>query len=255
MLKRSNKVIIAAGFLVSLVLLSYTIKFFGIYGFSTSDDPAVWGQFGDYLGGSLNPILSFCSILLLLKSISLQNSSLNLQNDANDAIRAELARNEKSEKFNSFNTVFFNLINSQHKIFERVSIHFPSSTGYKKLISDSAVFKLENELDLLNSNLASRAEIVDFIEDIDQSDKIYGVVRAFYITTKLIFDRISDSNGFSREHRKEQIIMLINFLEFSHVRLILIGIQFIDGYHSTFLKENSELSSAMNELGLNMEMF
>lgn len=32
-----------------------------------------WGQFGDYLGGVLNPILSFITILLLLWNIYTQN--------------------------------------------------------------------------------------------------------------------------------------------------------------------------------------
>lgn len=34
--------------------------------FSLSNDPAVWGQYGDFIGGTLNPIFSIINIILLV---------------------------------------------------------------------------------------------------------------------------------------------------------------------------------------------
>ena len=37
-----------------------------------SNDPATWGTFGDYLGGTLNPIISFLALIGLLYTIHQQ---------------------------------------------------------------------------------------------------------------------------------------------------------------------------------------
>ena len=84
----------------------YLGYFYFKLGYRISSDTAVWGALGDYFGGVLNPILSFISIILLI-------SSLTLQREANTDLRKEIKRNEKNEKFRSFETQFFNMINSQ----------------------------------------------------------------------------------------------------------------------------------------------
>jgi hypothetical protein len=41
-----------------------------------SADPQHWGQFGDYIGGLLNPIVAFAALLLLVESIRIQRKEL-----------------------------------------------------------------------------------------------------------------------------------------------------------------------------------
>jgi len=63
-----------AGVCIGLVFLIYVWNF-GI-GFATKKDE--WGQFGDYMGGTLNPILSFMGLIALLRTLALQNQQLEL---------------------------------------------------------------------------------------------------------------------------------------------------------------------------------
>ncbi|MCG6142782.1 hypothetical protein [Leptospira mtsangambouensis] len=63
---------------ICLILILYFIKFND--GFSL--EQSVWGAFGDYVGGILNPILTFITIIYLLKSHSLQiHETREIQNE------------------------------------------------------------------------------------------------------------------------------------------------------------------------------
>ena len=68
----SKRVIAVAGvvalLLIAAVALAYRLNF-GPHA-STSQD--VWGQFGDFFGGMLNPLFAMLAFLALLWSISLQ---------------------------------------------------------------------------------------------------------------------------------------------------------------------------------------
>jgi uncharacterized membrane protein len=57
-------------------------------GFSTNAD---WGTFGDYFGGTLNPILSFLSLIAVLYTITLQTHELKLS-------REEIERSIKKDE-------------------------------------------------------------------------------------------------------------------------------------------------------------
>lgn len=54
-----SKYIVIAILAIFVVFISYAINFYLILGYAVSSDTAVWGQLGDYIGGLLNPTLSF----------------------------------------------------------------------------------------------------------------------------------------------------------------------------------------------------
>lgn len=65
---RKHSFMLAIGFalfLIVAVLFNYFSKFSGV----VSSEQEVWGQFGDYFGGVLNPMLSFCALLGLLVTL------------------------------------------------------------------------------------------------------------------------------------------------------------------------------------------
>jgi fumarate reductase subunit C len=78
-------IVFAAGVLAT-VFGGYLI-FFGKKG--VSDDPAVWGQFGDFVGGTANPVLSFLTLITLALTIILQSRQLSISSR-----ELELSRNE-----------------------------------------------------------------------------------------------------------------------------------------------------------------
>lgn len=57
---------------IALVALTYRLHFPG----SVSPDPSIWGSFGDYFGGILNPLFAFLAFLGVLWSIEMQNQQL-----------------------------------------------------------------------------------------------------------------------------------------------------------------------------------
>ncbi|MFL1501216.1 hypothetical protein ACI77N_08445 [Pseudomonas sp. S191] len=59
---------IAAIAAIGTVCIIYIFAF----GTTRSSDPAIWGQFGDYVGGVLNPLFALAAFLSALWSISLQ---------------------------------------------------------------------------------------------------------------------------------------------------------------------------------------
>jgi uncharacterized membrane protein len=68
--------VVVVGAIVALILVvtAYVCTFTG--GPIAKQD--VWGQFGDFMGGTLNPILSFLALLALLLTIVMQSYELRL---------------------------------------------------------------------------------------------------------------------------------------------------------------------------------
>ena len=62
--------------LMSLSIAAYPLYFWVLEGGRRADDPEVWGQFGDYVGGLLNPLIAFLAFYWLTRSVLLQRQEL-----------------------------------------------------------------------------------------------------------------------------------------------------------------------------------
>lgn len=71
-----NKLLVTIGIIAGLVLLVPTISYMLMHGYNLSTSQEVWGQFGDFFGGFLNPIYALLAFLALLYTISLQSAEL-----------------------------------------------------------------------------------------------------------------------------------------------------------------------------------
>ena len=219
-----------------------------IHGYGVSSDSAVWGQLGDYSGGILSPILNFISIVLLVKSLSLQN-------EANSNLRSELKNNEKTEKLRSFEALFFNMINSQKELFNSFEINFIKNEAITVKHGVNAVIAIEEEIERIKSEGDTNGNIRIYLDGIDSSDKIFSLSRAFYVMVKIISDKLSDANGFNIEDRKSHFQTLINFTDFAQLRLIMISVQFMQYSSSEYLKNHHEFISVLGELGISCELY
>jgi hypothetical protein len=77
---------------------------------ANQDTAQYWGQIGDFVGGILNPVLSFCALIAVLYNLSLQREELALaRKDARDA---QEIQNKQSAIFKqqNFESVFFRLL-------------------------------------------------------------------------------------------------------------------------------------------------
>ena len=81
--------IVVGGVLVLASVLA--IYAFTFWRSRLSSDPAAWGQFGDFIGGTSNPILSFLTIAMLAVTIVLQSRQLSISSKELQLSRKELA--------------------------------------------------------------------------------------------------------------------------------------------------------------------
>lgn len=79
MRNRSLLFVLLGGAIVWLVLLGAYLLQFARLGFS--DQQGVWGQFGDYLGGILNPVFGFAGFLILVVTLLQQREQINDQQE------------------------------------------------------------------------------------------------------------------------------------------------------------------------------
>lgn len=245
---KANGYIIAAALLILLVFFTYFVNFYVILGGGVSDDSAIWGQFADYVGGILNPLLSFVSIVLLIKS-------LMLQSEANISLRAELKNNEKTEKLRSFETLFFNLVDSQKKLFDSLRIESMEGSEIAQLMGAKAVMKIEDKIEEIRHEGGDDHAIKEYLEMIDEDDQVFGLSRAFYVIVLIVAEKLRDSEGFSAEDRKAHFMTLVNFTDFAQLRLVMISIQFMDYESAKYLRSSIEFKKVIEELGLSYELY
>lgn len=241
MVKRYTTIAIV---LIVLVFSFYFVHFYINLGLPLSDKGSEWSNFGSYIGGLLGPILSFLSFVMLLKS-------LNLQLDANLSLKNEADRSVKNEKFKIFETYFFSMLDAQRVNFENMKI----KVGRRVFVGAEFVAEIELKIQSMRENNATEASISDYLDGIDKNEKIYNSLRIFYNLTKIISDRLSDSEGFCMDFRKSQYSTLISFTEFSLLRLVLIGIQFCDVPASHNLRKNREFMEVLRDVKLEIDPY
>jgi len=243
-----NRYIISAALIILVVFASYFINFYVILGYEVSSDSALWAQLGDYAGGMLNPLLSFISIVLLIKS-------LTLQNEANISLRQELKGSEKTEKLRSFEALYFNMIDSQKKLFESFKIDFDDREASVQLANIKAVIEIEDEIGRIRDKTSDDSKVQEYLNKIDSYDQIFGLSRAFYIMVIMVHEKLSDSEGFTSKDRKSHFQTLINFTDFAQIRLIMICVQFMKYESTAYLKNSSEFKETIESLGLSYELY
>ncbi len=243
-----NKYMIAAIISIALVVILYIYNFYFSLQYSISNDTAVWGQLGDYTGGLLNPILSFISLVLLIKS-------LRLQNEANLSLRNDLKNSEKTEKSRIFETQFFNMLEAQKTSFDLFKVSVEQDGNRVNKFGVEAVIEIEEEIEKIRQEDDDDEKIKDFLSAIDSNDQLFGVTRRFYIMVKIISEKLTDENDFSDTERTSQLMTLINFSDFPLLRLVMMSMQFMDYKSTEYLKENDEFNSVLQEVGIGWNLY
>jgi len=245
---KTNGYILSAAALIVVVYLIYFLQFYVVLDYEVSDDAAVWGQLGDYVGGVLNPFFGFVTLVLLIKSLSLQN-------EANRSLRAELKNTEKTEKLRSFEVLFFSLINAQKNLFESFSLDFSEGGELIRLSGAEAVMKVEADVEEARKSGVDNEKIREYLDDIDKNDQMFGLFRSFYVIVKIIYERLSESEGFSSLERKVHFLSLVNLTEFSQLRMYMMYIQFMDYDSCEYMRTSLEFRNTVEEVGLGYELY
>ena len=117
--------------------------------FPIANDSATWGTFGDYLGGTLNPIISFLALIGLLYTIHQQ--AQEMQATREELEQAAEQQRRQSEIFNlqQFESTFFSLLEQHNKAVEKIeaeSIFKKLHDIYNKKIDQITTRKPSEEL-------------------------------------------------------------------------------------------------------------
>ncbi|WBS00697.1 putative phage abortive infection protein [Pseudoduganella sp. SL102] len=119
---------------LAAIAVCIAVSLVGIYlwifhhGLSSSHER--WGQFGDFIGGLLNPTLSFLGLLALLATFSLQLKEYRLTAQQNeDSKKIALAQASLTAQ-QAFESSFYNLLALHNELLQ--SIDLRTSTGIVK---------------------------------------------------------------------------------------------------------------------------
>ncbi len=97
-------------FTASAVIFLYVLKF---YSYDLSEDSGDWGTFGDYVGGLLNPFLSFLALIVLLRTYSTQRKEL-------EETQKILNEQKETQKRQQFESTFFELLKMHNETLDKV---------------------------------------------------------------------------------------------------------------------------------------
>ncbi len=196
-----------------------------------SNDKGEWGTFGDFVGGVLNPILTFITIVMLI-------NSLKLQREANEQLIKDERRQEKDVLLKRFEDGFYNLISSEREEFGCFTI----SLNDKEYRSSAAVSKLEEATwDFIEKkiNENGRCEIEDvrnYINAIDEDSSmaIFSMVRCVYVVFKVVKDKCP------KEHQDYYLDIFMNMLPVKLVNLVALMSVYMDWHNVNYIVDGGK---------------
>lgn len=225
--KRSWLAIVFASLaLIAVALLSYVFWFYGHLDRKISSSPEQWGQFGDYLGGLLNPILSFISICILVKTAFYQAD--------------ESKRREDREDRRRFEDRFYGALSYQRQSFNDFSLTLLSGGELNR--SDAVKF-IENLLfDSFDHESLSDASV---------KNSVFSFVRQFYLILKMIDDEVVVSDVFNGSDKAFYYRSLINLTDFDLIRMVIFGSVYYDSWlNSKYIMSNKDFLEVVDSVGL-----
>jgi len=157
-----NSLIILVGIFLFAVLAALVV--IGIYwhyfsSLSVKADAAPWGQFGDFFGGTLNPIFGFLSVMALLAALVIQGRELRISSQELKNSALALDKQNKAIAHQSFEQTFFSWLESYRAMLGSVETQdfytIKGVTNLQTLDGNRALKKLFAELGTSRENAQS----------------------------------------------------------------------------------------------------
>jgi uncharacterized membrane protein len=185
LIKWLSWILTAASTAIGIVFWLYFTNFTG--GLSNKHD--VWGTFGDFIGGTLNPILSFFALIALLLTIILQSREL-------EATREELKRSasahEKQVNYISGQQQRDDLIRLVTKLTDRINNNYNSNLLTNGLSIHAALIGSDSPID--NNDLYM---LIDEMND--EESKTYKIVKYLESDLFTLFNILEKYESVSNE--------------------------------------------------------
>jgi hypothetical protein len=129
--------------MVAAVLVILTVYGIAVYNLS---DTSNLGTFGDFVGGVVNPILTFLTFVGLLMTIVLQQKAAASADLAAQKTEATLSEQLVSQKRQSFEATFFQMLTLHNTIVNSMDIKRVSNPGFLDLHGRDCFKFFHNEL-------------------------------------------------------------------------------------------------------------
>lgn len=184
------------GIAVVIIISVFCIYFYQFHT-SLSVQQGDWGAFGDFIGGLLNPILSFLALMALLLTIRLQSIELEATREelkrsatAQENSEKALQKQSKIQNRQQFESTFFSLLNQHNQILERLCIPKPRGSGGVQVreISDIRLVSMN----ILNNDKTSLEKAKSELEK--KNDICGHYYRILYQLLKFIATNIPGGN-------------------------------------------------------------
>lgn len=201
----------------ALILLAFTAVY-GAYFLQfhgpVADTQDKWGQFGDFVGGTLNPILTFITIYFLYKTIILQQislektqDSLTLSRDMYELSKSELSKS--AEILKSQNQLII-LQKFEGSFFEiaKIIVEAVSNSNYtfeNNNYSGSA--GLDRLIDRLLDNVAKQKSLKWTEDFFDNNENFYSIIKL----TSGIFSLINKSS-LHKDEKRNYLLLIASIL-------------------------------------------
>jgi len=214
-----------AAFAVFGVFAAYVFWFKYKLGYPASKSSEVWGQFGDFVGGILNPVLSFITILILvISSLYQQKQNLSI---------------EKRENLKRLDDRFYGMISYQRDSYENAIIAIDTS---KKIAMKEIVDVFEDMFfDAGNLSLIELASV---------KSSVFVMVRQFYLILKMI-DEASMDLSLTEIEKRKYYAWLFNMTDYSLIRLVFFCIFYYKDIAAfDYMRNNNDFISEAKSLGI-----
>ena len=161
------------------LIISYAI-FFGAYKSAPAGDPSSWGEFGDFLGGLLNPVVGIVTIILLVRTLGAQKESIDMQRVELALQRSELESQRKETARSA------DALTEQHKAIAKQSFEqafFAWLQSYRQLLVGLELRGLTSQrvlIDLIQPILAHQHEHGSVTRSVNGRPASYAGATALY---------------------------------------------------------------------------
>ncbi|GGB77634.1 hypothetical protein GCM10011607_42230 [Shewanella inventionis] len=240
---------------------------------SISDKPENWGVFGDFIGGILNPFLSFSAFIGVLLTVLLQRnqlqqsqSQLAMTREELELTRVELKRSADAQaqqidsvNIQNFEATFFKLLDRfESQIAHIIRVHLeedvkndsnvPSSfssdrdiryCGFEHLRYQLYKYQEYYSSEYYRGEFPKRCDSEEAFKGLIFASKASGAIEAYFMHLKFILDFIEESKLIDK--RKYYRVL---FSEFTNGELIFIF------YKVIYSDEFQEVKSKIEEFSL-----
>ena len=212
------------GFACTVSFITLTIYFSKFNG-ELSDDQNLWGVFGDYLAGTLNPVFSFLSLIAILITLRYQIRELSLSTEELKMSRDVMQEQSNSLKTQTFDNTFFNLIKLQSGIIEDIDIRNPK-TGvvirkgrdcFQYFLKQMA-FRFEAIDD--DNTLEYRRDMIGAAYE-DHCKKFGADTNHYFKNLEVILDYLDRTEKFLKQDQIERYILIL-IAQLSRYEIILL---------------------------------